>query len=184
MRLLEIVGSRITLAILTPDDADLVRDFVIENRDHLAPWEPLRPEAAFELPAIQERLAKSASDFQAGTAFIFAVLENSTGKMIGTCNFNNIVHGVFQACHLGYAIAESHQGKGYMSEAVTLGIEYMFDTAGLHRVMANYMPRNERSGKLLETLGFEREGYAKSYLKIAGVWEDHILTAKINPNHR
>jgi ribosomal-protein-alanine N-acetyltransferase len=101
--------------------------------------------------------------------------------MIGTCNFSNIVRGVFQACHLGYAISQSHQGKGLMSEAVELGIRYMFEIVKLHRIMANYMPRNERSARLLEKLGFEREGYAKSYLKIAGVWEDHILTSKINP---
>jgi ribosomal-protein-alanine N-acetyltransferase len=45
--------------------------------------------------------------------------------------------------------------------------------------MANYMPRNDRSGRLLGRLGFEKEGYAKRYLKIEGLWEDHVLTAKI-----
>ena len=39
--------------------------------------------------------------------------------------------------------------------------------------------RNERSGRLLERLGFEKEGYAKRYLKIDGLWEDHVLTAKV-----
>ena len=181
MSLLELPGSRIRLAILSPDEAELMLAFMRLNREHLAPWEPEREQSAYELPAIRERLSKSASDFQAGNAYHFAVIEQSSGKMIGTCNFSNIVRGVFQACHLGYAIAASHEGKGYMSEAVQLGIGYMFDTVGLHRIMANYMPRNERSARLLEKFGFEKEGYAKAYLKIAGVWEDHILTAKINP---
>jgi ribosomal-protein-alanine N-acetyltransferase len=48
--------------------------------------------------------------------------------------------------------------------------------------MANYMPRNERSAKLLASLGFEREGYAKRYLQIAGQWEDHVLTALVDPD--
>lgn len=43
------------------------------------------------------------------------------------------------------------------------------------------MPANERSARLLARLGFERKGYARAYLKIAGRWEDHILTARINP---
>ena len=43
--------------------------------------------------------------------------------------------------------------------------------------MANHLPRNERSARLLARLGFEREGYARRYLQIAGVWEDHVLTA-------
>ena len=181
MSLIEIPGRRVRLAILTPDEAALVQVFLRENREHLAPWEPVRDQAAFELPAIREKLNKSALDYQAGNGFHFAVIEQSTGKMIGTCNFSNIVRGVFQACHLGYAIAASHEGKGLMSEAVDIGIRYMFETVGLHRIMANYMPRNERSAKLLLRMGFEKEGYAKAYLKIAGVWEDHILTSKINP---
>jgi ribosomal-protein-alanine N-acetyltransferase len=53
----------------------------------------------------------------------------------------------------------------------------------LHRVMANYVPENERSARVLEKLGFEKEGYARSCLKIAGKWRDHILTAKLNPKH-
>ena len=47
--------------------------------------------------------------------------------------------------------------------------------------MANYLPSNTRSEALLERLGFEREGYAKSYLQIGGRWRDHVLTAKVNP---
>lgn len=47
--------------------------------------------------------------------------------------------------------------------------------------MVNYIPSNIRSERVLLKLGFEKEGLAKSYLKIAGKWQDHILTAKIKP---
>ena len=67
-----------------------------------------------------------------------------------------------------------------MYEALKAAIEFMFTTFTLHRIQANYIPRNERSGKLLRKLGFTVEGYARDYLKINGKWEDHILTAKIN----
>lgn len=50
----------------------------------------------------------------------------------------------------------------------------------MHRIMANYMPHNQRSGNLLTRLGFEREGYAKKYLLIDGTWQDHVLTALMN----
>ena len=49
--------------------------------------------------------------------------------------------------------------------------------------MANYMPSNKRSGQLLDRLGFQKEGVAKSYLKIAGKWEDHVLTSLVNKQH-
>ncbi len=68
-----------------------------------------------------------------------------------------------------------------MQEVVGAGIAYLFREHGLHRVMASYMPANLRSGTLLERLGFEREGYARDYLMINGRWEDHVLTARLNP---
>ncbi|MCS9217852.1 30S ribosomal protein S5 alanine N-acetyltransferase, partial [Pseudomonas aeruginosa] len=49
-----------------------------------------------------------------------------------------------------------------------------------HRIMASHLPRNARSERLLESLGFEKEGYARAYLKIAGVWEDHVLRALVD----
>jgi ribosomal-protein-alanine N-acetyltransferase len=44
------------------------------------------------------------------------------------------------------------------------------------------MPANTRSARLLEKLGFEKEGFARRYLYINGRWEDHVLTSLINPN--
>jgi ribosomal-protein-alanine N-acetyltransferase len=49
--------------------------------------------------------------------------------------------------------------------------------------MATYTNENQRSAALLDSLGFEKEGYAKSYLNITGVWEDHVLSAMVNPHH-
>jgi ribosomal-protein-alanine N-acetyltransferase len=68
-----------------------------------------------------------------------------------------------------------------MREALLKANAYVFDSLGLHRIMANYMPSNERSAHVLDRLGFTREGLAKDYLKIDGRWEDHILTSLINP---
>jgi ribosomal-protein-alanine N-acetyltransferase len=45
------------------------------------------------------------------------------------------------------------------------------------------IPSNIRSGKLLDKLGFQKEGVAKSYLKIAGPWQDHVLTSKLNSSY-
>ena len=70
-----------------------------------------------------------------------------------------------------------------MTEIVDASVSYVFQELNLHRIMANYVPENSRSARVLEKLGFEKEGLAKSYLKIAGRWRDHVLTSKLNPNH-
>ena len=71
-----------------------------------------------------------------------------------------------------------------MTEALGSALTYVFEELGIHRVMANYLPENERSAALLERLGFMKEGFARDYLMIAGRWRDHVLTAKNNPNWR
>jgi ribosomal-protein-alanine N-acetyltransferase len=43
------------------------------------------------------------------------------------------------------------------------------------------MPANTRSAALLQRLGFEREGFARSYLRINGRWEDMVLNSLVNP---
>jgi ribosomal-protein-alanine N-acetyltransferase len=116
---------------------------------------------------------------KAGSDLKFAALNLERTEVIGVCNFTNIAMGAFQACNLGYSIAQKYQGQGLMSEIVTAAVDYMLDDYGLHRIMANYLPNNDRSERLLQRLGFEREGYAKSYLKIAGRWQDHVLTSKV-----
>jgi ribosomal-protein-alanine N-acetyltransferase len=69
-----------------------------------------------------------------------------------------------------------------MTEALKVAINYVFIELNLHRIMAAYIPHNQRSGRLLKRLGFLVEGYARDYLMIDGQWQDHILTSLINPN--
>lgn len=100
--------------------------------------------------------------------------------VLATCAFADIVRGAFQACHLGYGLAASMQGQGLMREvleAVSPGHSANCACTGSWQLFA----AQERSARLLASLGFEREGYAKRYLQIAGKWEDHILTALICP---
>jgi ribosomal-protein-alanine N-acetyltransferase len=124
--------------------------------------------------------AKSAKGFADGVSVHFIATDRETGAVVAGCNFTNIVRGIFQACHLGYSVDHAWQGKGLMFEVAQAGIAYMFDNQGLHRIMANHMPANVRSEKLLRRLGFEREGFARAYLKINGQWQDHVLNALVN----
>lgn len=181
MPLLTLPCQRLTLAILAPEQAELESDFYARNQRHLAPWSPIRTTEYFSSEQIRRRLEIQASAYEAGLAMHFALLTPDGQQMIGACNFSGIIRGAFQACYLGYHIDHAHQGQGLMQEGLEAGIGYMFDTQNLHRIMANYMPGNERSARLLERLGFEREGYAKAYLNIAGRWQDHVLTALVNP---
>ncbi|CRM41574.1 ribosomal protein S5-alanine N-acetyltransferase [Pseudomonas salomonii] len=174
-----ITTDRLTLHAAHPRHALALQAHLVQNRAYLQPWEPARDDGFFELSAITQRLEVMAEKTANGEALHLLILRDR--RIIGSCNFNNIVRGAFEACHLGYALDETAQGQGLMRQALSAAIDYVFAEMKLHRIMANYRPENQRSARLLERLGFEREGYARAYLKINGAWADHVLTSLINP---
>jgi ribosomal-protein-alanine N-acetyltransferase len=161
-------------------DAPMLLAFRVQNRAHLAPWEPSRSESHYTLEACRESIVDAIEKAWHDRGYLLLATSEDGAQIIATINLANIVRGAFLACHLGYGVAADWQGRGLMHEALDEGLHWAFGALGLHRVMANYMFRNERSARLLERLGFEREGYARCYLQIAGQWEDHVLTAKIH----
>ena len=54
-------------------------------------------------------------------------------------------------------------------------VRFAFSDLALHRVEAACLPNNEPSRRLLERVGFRREGEARGYLRINGAWADHLL---------
>ncbi|MBK4217613.1 ribosomal protein S5-alanine N-acetyltransferase [Paracoccus caeni] len=172
--------ERTQIRLLEPADADGLRDYYLRNASHLAPWEPIRPADYHDLPQWQDRAATYAKEATEDRSYRFVVTERGSTPIIAIANFTNIVRGSFHACHLGYSIDSAHQGNNLMFEILDALIPHVFTTYELHRIMANFIPENLRSGRLLERLGFETEGYARQYLLIAGAWRDHVLTARIN----
>jgi [ribosomal protein S5]-alanine N-acetyltransferase len=173
---------RTHIRLATEADAPLLLQYRLENHAHLAPWEPLRASEYFTLAHCMRTIVEGRAHAVHDRGYPLFAFDVDERNILATFTFANIVRGAFQACHLGYGVAACMQGQGLMLEILRPGIGWAFGELGLHRVMANYLPRNERSAKLLAKLGFEREGYAKRYLQIAGVWEDHILTALVRPD--
>ncbi|WP_323123815.1 ribosomal protein S5-alanine N-acetyltransferase [Burkholderia alba] len=163
-------------------DGPALLRYQIANRAHLSPWEPLRQEDFYTPEAVESRLRVMTRQHDAQSALHLLLLDDDQQSVIGECNFTNIVRGPFQACHLGFSIDSRLEGRGLMAASLRVAIDHVFTELALHRIMANYRPENERSGALLARLGFEREGYARRYLKIGGIWTDHVLTALINPS--
>jgi ribosomal-protein-alanine N-acetyltransferase len=174
-----IATARTTLTVLAPDDSLLLLDYRIRNRLHLAPWEPARDADYFTEASARARLCQALGDTMAGSALHLAAIARDSGQLVAICSFTNIERGPFQACHLGYSVDHAREGTGLMAEVAQAGIGYAFDRLGLHRIMANHMPRNTRSAALLRRLGFEREGYARASLFIDGQWEDTVLNALV-----
>ena len=160
-------------------DASELSHYYLRNAEHLKEWEPARADDFNEIAAWQKRLNSMEKEVEDGKAAHFVGVDEASQKIIGVCSLRNIVYGAFMAAHMGYSIDKEFEGNGYMKNICDHATTYAFSQLNLNRVMANYIPRNKRSGKLLDSLGFSIEGKAKKYLKINGKWEDHILTSLI-----
>jgi ribosomal-protein-alanine N-acetyltransferase len=170
---------RLNIASVGPEHIDAMLAYHERNEKHLASWEPARSPDFFTRTYWSTYAAAVQDDAYHGRAHRFVAMLRGSREIIASVNLTNIVQGVFQAGVLGYSVDHAHQGRGYGTEAVGAIVTWSFRNLGLHRVEANYQPSNERSGRLLKSLGFAIEGYARNYLFIDGAWRDHVLTAKI-----
>lgn len=162
------------------DDAAGLSRFYIDNYSRLKDWKP-QFEEIFRTSAWTNQLLEQESEVGTGRSMFFIALEEDTAEILALCSLLNIVRGPFQAAHMAYAVAKTHEGKGLMRQLCLHVIRYGFNELRLQRIIANYLPANQRSARLLTRLGFEREGFARKYLFINGKWEDHVLAALINP---
>ncbi len=172
----------IILRTAEPTDGKLISDYFIANRDFLREWEPKREDAFFSEAGWTQRLIKLNELHRMGLGYYLIILDSNSGEMLGTISFSNISRFPFHACNVGYSLSQTAQGRGVMTRALRMAVEYMFNIQNLHRIMAGYMPRNKRSESVLKRLEFTQEGLAKDYLLINGKWEDHVLTSLTNAN--
>lgn len=172
-----IQGKGVTLRTPVPRDYEAWSRLRAASRAFLTPWEPIWPSNDLTRSGWRSRLRRYSIDMRADAAYPVLVFRSDDGVLVGGLTLGNIRRGVSQSASLGYWMGEPYAGKGYMSAAVRAILPFAFQRLHLHRIEAACLPHNEASMRLLERVGFQREGYARRYLRIAGEWQDHVLYA-------
>ena len=178
------VADRVLLRPPAMDDWSSWAQLRSESREFLQPWEPAWPRDALTQSAFRRRLRNQARDREAGLAHSYFVIRREDDALLGGVTLSEIRRGVAQAVTLGYWIGQRYARKGYMAEAVECVNAHVFNTLDLHRIEAACLPVNEPSRRLLEARGFRLEGLAQSYLKIDGIWRDHLLFGLVDNEWR
>jgi ribosomal-protein-alanine N-acetyltransferase len=94
------------------------------------------------------------------------------GSFGGQVTVGGISRGSLLSAYIGYWIDQRVAGRGIMPTAVALVTDHCFREVGLHRVEINIRPENTASLRVVEKLGFRREGLRERYLHIDGDWRD------------
>lgn len=99
--------------------------------------------------------------------------KNNLSRVIGEMIFklNNFEQ---QRAELGYRINPQSAGRGVATSAAKLLINYLFEVAAIHKVVAKCDPRNIGSYRVMEKLGMVREAHFKQHFLIGDEWSDQV----------
>jgi [ribosomal protein S5]-alanine N-acetyltransferase len=149
------------------------------SRAHLTPWEPTWSPDDLSRAMYRRRLRAYAKDVHNDVSYPYFIFDNTSGALLGGITLSNVRRGSAQTASLGYWMGAPFACRGHMREAVGMLLPMAFNALRLHRIEAATMLKNFASMRVLESVGFAREGLAHAYLKINGRWEDHLLYARL-----
>jgi len=178
----ELSTKRIALLIPDRTAAAAVAAYFLRNRSWLQRSSPTLPAEIGTEAYWQARLERQQQLALEGRELRYFLRLHGQSEIVGTANLTEIARGPLQQCQLGFGLDEHRTGKGLMTEALREVLEHAFRRLRLMKVRANYLPSNVASAQLLARLGFSIEGRADRHVCIAGRWEEHVLSACLNPD--
>lgn len=119
-------------------------------------------------------------DFTKREALRWIIADLESDQLIGTCTLYEI-NPQHARAGMGYALMPECWGKGLAQEAASLAISYGFLELGLHRIEADTEPNNLRSNKVLERLGFQREGLLRERFAHPDGIQDSLIFGLLKP---
>ncbi len=158
-------------------DYEAWSDLREKSRAFLTPWEPTWPGDDLTRTSFRRRLRRNLQEMTNDEAYPFLIFRDEDETLVGGLTLGQVKRGVAQSATLGYWMGMPYAGQGLMSRAVRAMTGYAFTSLRLHRIEAACLPHNAASIRLLERIGFKREGLARAYLRINGLWQDHLLYA-------
>jgi len=179
-----IESERVLLRTPQMSDYPAWAELRANSRDFLMPWEPLWAPDELSRASFRRRVRHYLRDLREDVGYALFIHDTTTDTLVGGLTLCNVRRGVTQSCTLGYWVGAKYANLGYMTAAVRAVVPFVFDSLELHRLEAACLPTNTASIRLLERTGFKREGIARRYLRINGVWQDHLLYALLDSDPR
>lgn len=180
--LFEYETNRLVLKVLKPEAAPLVLDFYERDKALFEHYEPDRVPQFYTLDFQKNTLRCEYNLAMKMLHVRFYIFRKGAPQtIIGTISFRNIARSLYSSCEVGYKFSSAFHHQGYASEALEKAIDVMFTEEKLHRIMAWVLPDNQPSLRLLNSLGFVREGISRDHMYLHGHWADHVQYSLLSP---
>ncbi len=122
----------------------------------------------------EELLAQIHRQFADRSGFQWGVERRDDGELLGTCTLFSF-HKANMRAEVGYCLGSRHWGQGFMGEALAALIDYAFSVLRLRRLEADVDPKNGRSLRILDRMGFRREGLLRERWNVGGEIQDSVF---------
>ena len=163
----------------------MLERLLTENRGWLRPWEATHPSGLAAEPgsvSMVPTIRVLRKHLRAGTGLPWVITYDNA--VVGQLSASEVSGGALCSGQVGYWIAQDAAGRGIVTTAVALAIDWLFDHWGLHRVEICIRPENQPSLRIVEKLGLRYEGRRLGYIHIAGDWRDHDCFAVTREERR
>ncbi len=175
-------GRRVLVRPFRAADAPAVWAAIEESREHLAKWMPW-VQHLWSLADERAALAGVRARWRTREDLTVGIFDRRTGALLGGTGLHRI-NWALRVFEIGYWIRRTAEGSGYVTEAVALLVRYAFDRLGAHRVEIRMDPRNVRSRRVPERLGFVFEGILRrSAPDVHGAPSDRCIFALIREDY-
>jgi ribosomal-protein-alanine N-acetyltransferase len=163
--------SRFVLRALEPSDVEAIFR-IFSDLEVTRYW---GHSTLVEMGQAADFIREAQEGFQSGQLIEWGIADRAgPGEVIGTCAFSGW-SSEHRRAEIGYALRRDRWGGGVMAEVLPELLRFGFEEMDLNRIEADADPRNERSLKSLERLGFVREGYLRERYFVNGELQDAIL---------
>jgi [ribosomal protein S5]-alanine N-acetyltransferase len=177
---MKIIGSKIYIRFFKDTDAEELLNLNLRNKEFFQKYSPTHEDTFYKLDSQIKFINDMSKQIEKGNAYCFGIFTKDSNELIGDVNLFQMHRGALQNCLIGYSLDKQSNGNGYATEAVCLAVTFAFNDLNLHRIEAGVMPTNIGSMRVLEKVGFHKEGIAQKSVKINGQWEDHQIFAIIS----
>ena len=103
------------------------------------------------------------------------LIEKKDGTKVGWMSFFYALHPMGKTLEIGYSMIPSERGKGYCTEAAQIIVDYLFLSKEAPCIQATTHIKNKQSQRVLEKVGFKREGIMRKRYFVRGEWTDVVL---------
>ena len=174
-----IEGKKCYVRTFQEKDARSLTGLVSRNKYFWSTYEPLNRPDYYTVDTQYKKIQESLYLMSSQREFTFGIYELGTDYLIGHIALYSVKRLPYASGFVGYAMDGAFVGKGIVTEAVELIVNFAFEEIGLHRIEAYVSPENKSSIRVLEKAGFQQEGLLRKLLYINGKWVDHYMYARL-----